>query len=513
MNILVIRTNRFGDILQLTPMVEGLKKAYPRSRIVFVTGRDFTDLLESNPFIDSLIPIPEKEYRFVAKNRPEEHSRVFNELHGLVSKLQGERFDLVINRQYESGALLAYLIGCKKIVGGSYSPESRFHFQDQTSEDLFEIVRTNRKRNRRNLVDWACSIAGLDSGAGRMVFCISEWDRWEASRLFPGSLQIGDKPVAIQMGAARSFRQWGIENYTSVIEWLVDTKKRRVVLLGSKDEAELSKAVQDSLGHSENVFDLVGKTSLRSLGAVLERCECLITGDTGTMHMAAAVGTPVLAIFYGTAYPWETGPYGEGHLVLYADEPCAPCLHPNECKSGHRCRKAITPECVIKAYDIGEELRKDRYSTSGWPDGMVRLYMTCAQPDQDQVLIPIDEISAVMKGFGSFPGKQTRTELDGKKALESGASSLIEKGAGVILSFYSGKTQEFLESLPGYFDRWGKFMEFLNDVTPRDNAQVLQLLGPVLNEACRAMEAEDYVTVIDIIQYRFKPILDSLGRR
>lgn len=513
MNILVIRMHRFGDVLQLTPMLEGLKQKHPGCKITFLTGRDTVDLLSANPNIDQIVCIPEKQYRWYLKNRPERYAQIYNELYDLIHELREKDFHLIVNRQYEIGGILAGLIGAEAIRGGVFCPGRGFIFEDEASKALFEIIRTNRKANRRNLVDWACHIAGVPPGCGRMAFCIQETDRWEADVLLTeGGVREDESPVAVQIGAARSFRQWGAENYVRVIRWLTKAKEKRVVLLGSEDERDLAEAVLGNLGRDKDqVVDLIGKTGLKTLGAVLERCQYLITGDTGTMHMAASVGTPVIAIFYGTAYPWETGPYGTGHLILYADEPCAPCLNPGDCTSGQRCRKAITPEHVYGALAIAEAMRKYPCTPLTWPDDDVRLYMTLTPPGHDQLLVPIDKVNSEHRESGMLFSREPGRELDSRRILESVASALVQRGDNIIKEFYEGNKESFLETLSEYFDRLGRFVEFVKGRQSGDNSpEMIQLLAPALNEACRAMEAEDYVTVVDLIRYRFEPILESV---
>ena len=123
MNILVIRMHRFGDILQLTPMLQGLKKKYPYCRIIFFTASEMSQLLADNPDVDEIISIPEKKYRYYLKNKPEYYARIFNDLYELVSVLKGRKFQMIINRHYEFGAILAYLIGAEQILGQTFSPE------------------------------------------------------------------------------------------------------------------------------------------------------------------------------------------------------------------------------------------------------------------------------------------------------------------------------------------------------------------------------------------------------
>jgi len=512
MDILVIRTHRLGDVLQLTPMLQGLKETHPSGKITFLTGRDMAGLLSDNPNLDEIISIPEKEYRWYLKNRPESYAKIYNEHYDLLSELRQRRFQLIVNRQYEVGGIMAGLIGADEIRGGVFCPGRGFVFEDEASKALFDIIRTNRKANRRNLVDWACHIAGVPPACGRMAFYIQETDRWEADALLmAGGVHADESPVAVQMGAARSFRQWGAENYGHVIKWLVNARDTKVVLLGSDDEKGLAEVIRRNLSkENSRVIDLIGRTTLKSLGGVLERCQYLITGDTGTMHMAASVGTPVIALFYGTAYPWETGPYGTGHLVLYADEPCAPCLNPDTCNFGHKCRKAITPEHVYGALEIAEAMRKYPCTPLSWPDNGVRLYMAFTQPGHDQLLVPIDKVNSEHRESGMLFSREPGRELDSGRILESAASALVQRGDNIIKKFYEGNKESFLETLPEYFDRLGRFVEFVKGRQSGDNSpEMIQLLAPALNEVCRAMEAGDYVTIIDLIQYKFKTILES----
>ena len=106
----------------------------------------------------------------------------------------------------------------------------------------------------------------------------------------------------------------------------------------------------------EGGADLAGETDLLQLAAVLEHCRLLVTNDTGTMHVAAAVGTPVIALF-GPTDPGVTGPWGEGHTVVKQEVNCSPCLK-RLCPTDHRCMKGITVDSVEQI--INDRLRNAR---------------------------------------------------------------------------------------------------------------------------------------------------------
>jgi len=494
MNILVIRTHRLGDILQLTPMLEGLKEVYPEGRIYFLTGREFVPLLEGNPHVDALIPIPEKEYRYYLKHEPERYAWIFNEIYDLIGELRRERFDLIINRQYEWGGLLASLVGASRIVGGAYSPERGFYFGDQPSKDLFDTIKQDRTSNRRNLVDWACRIAGLPPGDyGPVRLSVGHGARREAERLTGA----GDtRPmVGVQMGAAKSFRQWGAPRFAKVIDWLIREKRRRVVLVGSEDERELSETVERVCkGKGDDLMNLMGRTSLTTTGAVLERCELLITGDTGPMHMAAAVGTPVLSLFFGTAYPYETGPYGCGHFVLYSDLPCAPCLDPAGCQSGHACKGMVTPPVVMRAFETFEAFRRGEPVVWESPDPSVRLLVTSRGAGGEQVLLSPEEVKDPVP-----ENDRLHPRTDDERFLPE---VLRAKGDEIVLSFMEGEAERGFASFPDYLNDWIALTGALTEKVDLEAARGL------LRECLEAMRCGDMVPLMDAVEYGFKPLLE-----
>ena len=501
MNILVIRTHRFGDILQLTPMLRGLKLKYPESHISFITGKDFFDLLDENPDVDEIISIPENEYRYWLKSKPGKYPEIFNKMYDLVEELRGKKFDTIVNRQYEWGAILAYLIGAENVLGGTYSPERGFYFQDQTSHDLFEMIRNDRKANKRNLVDWVCLIAGIPVGQKlQMLFRTSSFARKKANTLLTDNKrQIKQPLVAVQMGAAKSFRQWGVENFAEIIHWLLKDKEKKVVLIGGEYEKNLGEQLDQTLGPSKStLINLIGKTSLKTLGAVLERCECLITGDTGSMHLAASVGTPVFAIFFGTAYPWETGPYGLYHFVLYSNTPCAPCLDPAQCKEDHRCKKEIKPDIVKKSFEAAEAFWKNESVRWKWEPGSnnVKLFITARSEEGEQILVPLEDV-------GNLPIQSVQRSLNEKGIARSQPEVLLTKGDKVIRSFLESKAEQGFSDIVEYLDYW---LEAKDDMI--DSPEMEKAFSGLLEKCLMAMKNRDVVTLMDAIEYGFKPLLE-----
>ena len=509
--ILVIRLHRLGDVLQLTPMLAGLKAQHPEAAITLATGDNLVELMHDQPYIDEIVSIPESQYRFELKNKPERRAHIYHELYDGLAALKERRFDLAINRQYEEGALMAYLIDAGEIRGGAFSPEREFYFADQPAAELFDFVKKDRRKNRRNLVDWASLIAGVRPGGFDMSIRLAASDRWEAADLLAqNGVASGDDPVAVQMGAARTFRHWGAENHVRLLQDLILRRKRKVILLGTREEKPLVDAVKAQLPPDiQGLIDLTGKTSLRVLGGVLERCRLLITGDTGTMHLATAVGTRVLALFYGTAFPWETGPYGNGHLILYADEPCAPCGRPEDCPLSQRCRNAITPEHVLTAFDIADSPRDGAaIDLKRAFDGRVRLFMTQIESGTGQSLAPIDD--EALRQYSTTQSPQPAAA----DVLAEHLNRLERYKSDLLHDYCLGDREALTQTFSRHIVQWLKLMEYLNKTCPE--RALLEALGadlmPVIEQAAQALQDSDFALISDMVRSQFPRHMDRVAQ-
>jgi heptosyltransferase-2 len=165
----------------------------------------------------------------------------------------------------------------------------------------------------------------------------AEW-RSEAARLWPE----GARPrVALQPGATYGpAKRWPAERFAAVARAL-GTRGAGVALVGGAGDRP---ALDEVVRHAPGVVDLGGKTTVGGLAAVLESADVLVTNDTGPMHLAAAVGTPVVAVFGSTSPVW-TRPHGSGHRVVSVPVPCQPCFR-RDCDIGYLCLVGIEAERV-----------------------------------------------------------------------------------------------------------------------------------------------------------------------
>jgi ADP-heptose:LPS heptosyltransferase len=162
-----------------------------------------------------------------------------------------------------------------------------------------------------------------------------------------------DRLLVVHAGGGREIKQWNLDRFADVINRLAASHHPAVVLSGSAEDRPLVDTVKASLRSGVACVDLVGRVDLVTLAAVLERAALLITGDTGPMHLAAALGVPTVAIF-GPSDPARWGPFSERARVVRVSIPCSPCNRirrpPARCR-GHvpDCLAAISADAVYDA--------------------------------------------------------------------------------------------------------------------------------------------------------------------
>jgi lipopolysaccharide heptosyltransferase II len=190
--------------------------------------------------------------------------------------------------------------------------------------------------DRYLLIPRSLGVAPPSTAAPRFPLAVDHGaDDKVSEMLISAGALVGSPLVAINAGARWATKQWPSSAFADVADQLQD-EGIRVVVIGRDAEGDPASAVVDHMRTS--AINLVGKTSIKELIALLRRVHLLITNDSGPMHLAAAVGTPIVALF-GPTDPRRTGPYGPGHLVLRSGIPCSPCF-------SRRCVNPKTLECL-----------------------------------------------------------------------------------------------------------------------------------------------------------------------
>lgn len=333
--ILIIKPSSLGDVLHALPILAGLRAAYPRAHIAWLVSTTFAPLLEGHPLLDEVIRFDRRRYGKMLRS-----PRSLADFLGFVRRLRRHRFDLVLDLQglFRSG-FLALASGARRRVGFAEARELAGVFYSQ---------RVRCERADRHAVDKNLCLAravGLPVDAAAFPLALRA-DELAAARglLSDAAGRPLDAFVAVIPGARWEAKRWRPERLARLIDRLHQEGLPPCVLLGAAGD----RAFADQLiGFRRTpVADLVGRTSLRELAAVIALADLVICHDSGPLHIAAALNKPIVAIF-GPTSPARTGPYCQAARVVSLPLECAPCYQ-RQCPLGHHdCMQQLDIETVL----------------------------------------------------------------------------------------------------------------------------------------------------------------------
>jgi ADP-heptose:LPS heptosyltransferase len=346
-NILLVAITRMGDMLQATPMIVGMKRQYPEAKITVAIEKNFAAICDGIPGIDEVIPL---DLAYICQCLHREREGIveaYSYLSKMIEDLRDKKFDFVYNMSSSAyTALLLKMIDAKENRGW-ISDDEGFRLISNPWAMLFAafVYHSNRDYNSINLVDiFRCS-ADVYEHPETLVYEVPDSAKNFGINFIKESGITGTGPIiGIQAGASQEKRQWAPRRFAELCRRLVEECDARIVFTGSKSEQRIIDQIFSHYSHS-NMLSAAGKTSINELASLLTECKLLITGDTGTMHLAVAVGTPVVALFLASALCFETGPYRAGCVVLQPQIVCNPC-NPNLPCARPDCHEQITPELI-----------------------------------------------------------------------------------------------------------------------------------------------------------------------
>lgn len=340
-NILILNLTRMGDLIQTTPLIRGLREKNPDCRITMLANAKFAGILKFVEGVDELVTLDVHQFGSEGGREEADLLKVYEYLGGVASALKAKKFDQLINLSHSKiSAAMSLLLDIPDGRGFLSTPRGSRIIRDPWLV-YFTSFLAFRRLNRFNLVDMYVRGAGLVPGPStRLALKPDEaaiaQTRREMERM---GVKDGDILVGFQAGASREDRRWSPLNFAKVGDSLAKTVNAKIVLFGSASEKRLGEEIESAM--DAPVMNLMGKTSLPELVAWMKRVNLLVTNDTGTMHICAAVGTPIVAMFFVHARCEETGPYCGGAVILQADISCAPCSHQSPCDH-YSCLEYIT---------------------------------------------------------------------------------------------------------------------------------------------------------------------------
>ena len=338
--ILVKGTNWVGDTIISFPAVNSLRRLFPQAHIAVLAKSHLAELWKANPDIDEVISF----------DRAKGTQRIFDELRmALLIKQQEIDLAVIFPRSFSSAWML-FLGGIPHRIG--YKSEVRDWLLTERVNRSTEILGTHRMYYYLHLIE------RLGRGPSPSLPSLSlngELEKW-ANNFFShnslkGRVLIGFNPGATY-GEAKC---WSLEKFLELGKKLKKKYDASILIFGSSrpKEQEMNATIAQGIG--EGCLNLSGQTSLLELASLLRQCHLLVTNDTGTMHVAAAVGTQVVAIF-GPTDPRTTSPLGEEHVIIRREVSCSPCLK-RVCPEDHRCMNLIEVEEVYNT--VGAQLNRE----------------------------------------------------------------------------------------------------------------------------------------------------------
>jgi len=330
-NVLVLQTSFLGDSVLTLPLLRRLKERLPGARVSVLTLPKHADVFRGNAWVDEVL-LDDKRGAHAGPRGPWR----------MAAELAPKKFDLaVIPHRSLRSALVAYLAGVPRRLGFS-SSAGRFLLTDVVP---FAWLTHDLERN----LALAGPLGAASAPAAGEERYVTPPPPSAAllEKLAAAGLGDGDRLIGVHPGAAWATKRWLPERFAELCRRLKDDGFKPVLVGGSGD-AELGRAIASASGAA----DLVGRTDLGELSSLMGRLKLFVTNDSGPMHLAAAAGVPVVALFGATTRELGFFPYGAKHRVVEAELACRPCgLHgARACPEGHfLCMRLLTVERAYAA--------------------------------------------------------------------------------------------------------------------------------------------------------------------
>lgn len=345
--VLLINITRMGDLVQMGALLHRLQQEWPGAAVDLVVDQCFAPVAALLPHLRRVVTYDFHALVDDARVNARDIVALYRDIAAWALPLTKTRYDRIINLTFNkrSGFLASY-IGAPEIRGVAAARDGRVAIHNEWMAYLADMHHY-RRFNRFNLVDiyaWGGSGPGhFDPLSVAVPEAAREW-----ARTFLSRYSSVNSWMAIQVGASDAMKAWRPEYFGRALASMSQRSGIGMVLIGSAPEQA---AVQEALrayraaGGGRTLLDVCGQTDLVQLAALLAECRLLVTNDTGPMHLAVGVGTPVVDTSVGHVDFHETGPYGPGHWVVQPDMACAPCGFEQVCFH-HACKDRIVPDDV-----------------------------------------------------------------------------------------------------------------------------------------------------------------------
>jgi lipopolysaccharide heptosyltransferase I len=329
-SILIILMGSLGDVARGLGLISHIKTHHPHSRITWLVEPKCADLVGLHPQIEKII-IFKRAWSVMA---------VWN----VYRQLRKEHFDITLDlqRHLKSGFFARLSNGTRRIgFHRKNAKESNWIFNNEHIHYFSEKV--PKLQHYFKFLDHLGIPEPVDVDFG--------FSQFQAHQYLPNGLSELRHPlVAVLLGSRWESKNWFVDGYIQLVQRMTTTPDLQVALIGDRSQAADAQKISENV-KMKDIINLVGKTSLSELTAVLKLAAAAIGPDSGPGHLAAAVGTPYVALF-GPTSPKRTAPYGCEHLVVQADLNCIPCYKKQCPEHTKRCMQTIGVDDIMEKLSV-----------------------------------------------------------------------------------------------------------------------------------------------------------------
>jgi len=344
-NILIVKLSAIGDVIHTLPALNAIRGRFPGARITWLVEASASALVVGHRALDRVIVYKRKQW--MKRLKSPGRKGAFKEILTFLRDLRDTRYDMIIDFHalIKSGTLVWLAKGRRKIgfdKGMQHMEHSYLFLNERVAPVDMEIHALTRQLILAEAI-------GAHSREVVYDIPLSADDEKNARELLRENRIDCSRPlVAIHPVAKWDTKLWFNERFANLADRLVGEYGADIVFTGGTEDRSVIEQIRAMMNAA--CANLAGKTSLKTLASLYRKAAVVVSTDTGPMHIAAAVGTPVVALFGPTA-PWRTGPFGSGHQVIRVAVPCSPCFQRRCDVHQCVCMKQITVEMVMEGIE------------------------------------------------------------------------------------------------------------------------------------------------------------------
>ena len=358
--ILLIKPSALGDVVHTLPVLVKLRARYPRARIDWLITPENAEVVRYHPALSNVVLFARRDF-----SKRGRRWRAFLSFFDLLKQIRGAKYELIIDMHGQVRSAFFALISGARVRIGFDRPVKR-GLTVSAEHDLKNIPSHGWRGAREgswiaythripiptldvHAIDrylWVAPLLGLDDNPPDLTIHLSPQATNKVNRLLEEHGVPASKPLVVLVpGTIWETKHWTIEGFAGVARQFLQDGFA-VALAGTTRDQQRCRQIAAA---APGTCDLSGKTTPADLAALIRRAEVAVTNDSGSMHVAASLGKPMVSVF-GPTNPVHIGPYERPESVVRVDLPCSPCNYRrlSQCPFDHACMKQVTSAMVVE---------------------------------------------------------------------------------------------------------------------------------------------------------------------